>query len=69
MPWRIEKPGGFAVTAGLTGQSGEALEDVGSAQICLHAGGDRKSVVGVALGLLRLTLRDRDASARGQRPH
>ena len=49
---RAEEPGGFAVTAGLAGQSGEALEDVGNEQVCLDSGGARERVVGVALGLV-----------------
>ena len=32
---RAEEPGGFAVTAGVAGQSGEALQDVGNAQVRL----------------------------------
>ena len=47
-----EEAGGFAVTAGLAGQSGEALEDVGNEQVCLDFGGQRERVVGVALGLV-----------------
>ena len=65
---RAEEPGGFAVTAGLAGQSGEAFEDVGDEQVRLDFGGTRERVVGVALSLLRLTLCDRHAGARGQRP-
>ena len=65
---RAEEPGGFAVTAGIAGQSAEALQDVGNAQIRLDAGGDRERVVGVAFGLFRLTLRDRHPGARRQRP-
>ena len=64
---RAEEAGGFAVTAGLAGQRGEALQDVGDAQVRLHVGGARERVVGVAFGLFRLTLRDRHAGARGQR--
>ena len=66
---RAEEPGRFAVTAGVAGQSGEAFQDVGDAQVRLDVGGTRERVVGVAFGLVRLTLRDRHAGTRGQRPH
>ena len=39
----------------------------GTTQVCLDAGGTRERVVGVALGLFWLTLRDRNAGARRQR--
>ena len=69
---RAEEPGRFAVTAGLAGQSGEAFEDVGDAQVRLDVGGTRQRVMGVALGLLRLTLlrspRGRASSAPPSRP-
>ena len=48
---------------------GEALQDVRNTQVCLDFGGDRERVMGVALGLIRLTLRDYDAGARRQRHH
>jgi hypothetical protein len=35
---RAEEPGGFAVTAGLAGQSAEALQDVGDEQVRLCPG-------------------------------
>ena len=54
---RTEEPRRFAVTAGFAGQNGEALQGVGDTQIRMHASGDRERVVGVALGLLRFTLR------------
>ena len=62
-----EEPGGFAVTAGLAGQHGEALEDVGDEQVSLDFAGTCERVVGVAFGLVRLTLRDRHPGARRQR--
>ena len=40
---RAEEPGGFAVTAGVAGQSGEAFEDVGNAQVRLDFGGDARA--------------------------
>ena len=48
---RAEEAGGFAVTAVLAGQSGEAFEDVRDEQVRLDFGGTRERVVGVALGL------------------
>ena len=42
---RAEEPRGFAVTAGLAGQSGEAFEDVGDEQVRLDFGGTRERVV------------------------
>jgi hypothetical protein len=57
------------VTTGITGQSAEALQDVGNDQVRLDFGGTRERVVGVAFGLIRLSLRDRHAGARDQRPH
>ncbi len=65
---RGEEAGGFAVTVVLAGQSGEAFEDVGNEQVCLEFGGARQRVVGVALGLFRLTRRDRHAGARPSAP-
>ena len=41
----------------------------GIEQVRLDFGGTRERVLGVALGLLRLTRRDRHAGARCQRPH
>ena len=64
---RAEKAGGFAVTAGIADQRAEALEDVGNGQVRLEFGGARERVVGVALGLVWLTRRDRHAGARRQR--
>ena len=64
---RAEEAGRFAVTAGLAGQSGEAFQDVGDEQVRLEFGGTRERVVGVALGLFWLTLRDRHPGARRQR--
>ena len=64
---RAEEAGGFAVTAGVAGQSGEAFEDVGDEQVRLDFGGARQRVVGVALGLLRLTRRDRHPGADRER--
>ena len=55
------------MTATIAGQSAEALQGVGNAQVRLEFGGTRECVVGVAFGLLRLTLRDRHAGACGQR--
>jgi hypothetical protein len=65
---RTEEPGGFAVTVVLAGQSGEAFEDVRDEQVRLDFGGTRERVLGVALGLLRLTRRDRHAGAGRQPP-
>ena len=56
----------FAVTPGIASQNGQAFEDV--EQVRLKFGGKRERVVGVALGLFRLTLCDRHPGARGQRP-
>ncbi|MGO8940181.1 MAG: hypothetical protein ACLQLO_24700 [Mycobacterium sp.] len=66
---RAEEAGRFAVTAVLAGRRGETFEDVGNEQVRLDLGGTRERLVGVALGLLRLPLRDRHAGARGQRIH
>ena len=55
------------MTAGLVGQSGEACEDVGNEQVRLDSGAEHKRVVGVTLGGLQLTRRDRDAGADRQR--
>ena len=72
---RAEQPGRFAVAAGVAGQSGEAFQDVGDEQVRLDLGGTRERVMGVALGLVWLTLlrspRGRASSARptGTRPH
>jgi len=46
---------------------GEALEDVRNTQVCLDFGGDHERVMGDALALFRLPLRDRHESARQQR--
>ena len=43
-----KEPRGFAVTAGVAGQTGEAFEDVGDEQVSLNVGGTRERVVGVA---------------------
>ena len=45
------------------GHHGEALEGVGNAHIGDTSGTAHQSIVGVALGLLRLTLCDRHAGA------
>jgi hypothetical protein len=66
---RAEEPSGFAVTAGLTGQDGEALEDVRDVQVGLRLGAERERIVGVMPSLVRLTCRDRHAGARAQRRH
>ena len=62
-----EEPRRFTVTAGADGECGEALEGVGSGAVCPSAGGGCERVVRVAVGLLGLTLRDRNARARRQR--
>ena len=41
----------------------------GDGQVCLEFGGTGERVMGVALGLLRLTRRDHHAGAHGQRLH
>jgi hypothetical protein len=64
---RAEKPGHLPMPAGLAGRSGEALQGVGNAQVRLNFGGTCEHVVGVAFGLLPLTLRDRHAGAHRQR--
>ena len=50
-------------------QAGKAFQGVGHPQISLGAGGDHEGLVGVALGLVRLALGDRDKGPRGQRQH
>jgi hypothetical protein len=65
---RAQEAGGFAVTVVLADQSGEAFQDVRDEQVRLDSGAARQRVLGVALGLLRLTRRDRHAGAGGQRP-
>ncbi len=64
---RAEEPGGFAVTAGITGLCGEALQGVGTAQVSLNFGGAPERVMGVAFGFFWLTLRDRHPGADRQR--
>ena len=65
---RAEKPRRFAITAGLTGQIGEDLEDVGNTELHLDFSGARQRTLGVALGLFWLALRHQNASAPRQRP-
>ena len=55
------------MTAGADGECGEAVEGVGNGGECPTAGGGRERVVRIAIGLFRLTLHDRNASARRQR--
>ena len=57
---RAEKPRRFAITAGLTGQIGEDLEDVGNTELHLDFSGARQRTLGVALGLFWLALRHRE---------
>ena len=66
---RAEQPRGVAVTTGIAGQCGKALQGVGNPYIRLHAGGVRERLVGVAFGQPWLTLGDLDAGPRGQRHH
>ena len=64
---RAEEPRRFAVTAGLTGQIGEASRMSGT-QRCASISAARVSASWASrLGLFRLTLRDRNAGARRQR--
>ena len=55
------------MTAGLAGQSAEALQDVGDEWVRLNVSGTRERVVGVAFSLIWLTRRDRHPGVHGQR--
>ena len=63
-----EQPRRFTVTAGADGECGEALESLGSGAVCPGAGGGCERVVRVAVGLLGLTLRDRNAARASSAP-
>ena len=68
MPYAApEEPRRFAMTAGLAGQSAEAFQVVGDIQVRGQPDGGRERVVGVAFGLLWLTLCGRDPGTDGQR--
>jgi len=63
---RSEEPGGFTVAFGIACQYGKALEEVGYCRV--HIDGDcaGERFMGVAFGLLGLTLGDSHAGARNQ---
>jgi hypothetical protein len=58
---RAEEAGGFAVTAGVFGETREAFEDVGEIHVRPGVGCAGEGIVGVAFPSFWLTQRDRHA--------
>jgi PhnB protein len=59
-----EESGRLTMTAGVTNQLGQALQDVGDAQVRAVPGGESERLVSVNLGLFQITFDDVDTTYR-----